>query len=1479
MSSDEGLISFLGDPEEIIEEAYTEPKKSEDPSEDPEAFIEPQELLEKTKEPEDVIEPQEHLEKLEESEAFIVPEEPLEKSEESEDVIEPREETEDVIEPKEPFEKTEEESETFSEESKPEESLEKETFKEEKKLASIPKKTLSPIKRKNSIVIIKEEKEIEEDSSSEEDEEDSDNDEEEHNKHMEFQEWFLNVDAPHINDSGHEIEEQAKYFFDTPLYIPSFPKITLAANETLPDALKLLYTKANFTSILNSLKGNVRKKTMFEYLDALHGVQKQIISLEELEENNKKIADWTPQLNTYLSRVYQSILAGNPKAVSDWEHRARKLHRHHSSSLPFFKTAKEDEEETHTDLTSQEIILVFLATILNNKKILLDDKEFYDLQQKMQIDPRFLEFFRGLSTVQKLLFIKQIKVSTLFNTYIVPLFLHRENIETAETSETSLDSLLTPIKPDKLPPINLLVSDFILEGDYLANEREKIKDFLEAYYYATPLEESMVDKIYQGLLKSLPKPRDALLNDSLENVFTTVFSPEESAIHVKTLEQAIVLVGAPHRLQHEYRDTAFKTMDVKCLSCSLDVESSLQSLTKMYSDHKIQHEVNTFRKELLEKYKDDITPKIILEEIHAKAVEQKLSFESIAFLKKVLEIYESLELIPRIKHDYNIRDFYTLLNLNTVSAVEQKNYFIADEVQKIKYVFDPTLLPQVFKELYGKVQTFLKIPNTPEGTSLLREFGKIWSAYKLTEPLENEHVFNELRQGRQGSFLRSLVVLCKSTRSSPIHVFTPSQSKERRAKRQNDSFTPKQIIARMMRRECVNFYDFDLQQTKPWRSITAKERPNAEREYMKKHTPKFEVGVGTLSDDKTQLLKVELITLLEKTLGSLNKRSAIIFDPQKLSKDLTEVFLNHFRNLSLKTMLFQFFLIYNLITIKPIFFHSFFLLNSDKLPYLKVYNIMPEILVSDQSAFETKLNFVIFQQVFGLLVKLKYASPMYKTFLDALYLVNTNPQIFMSSHANQYKNLCENFDTLEGPIVFYYTNQDTEELHGAGFAELNEILNNQESFAISKAACEAIQSLVIPEQTQPGDIFITQTELLRQLSTKLDSPSTALVVDCLKEAANMYEESEKLSPIRKILKELEINTYPLRGLAKEHITTQVLKTFWDKVLYALSELQQTWSKWKTFASDFTLEETHRKRLGQVRADRKTREAVIKKFGLLQHLPVQNIDSALIINSLVDYLTLLLVPESPNVAEHNCDLCNKRVTMKTYVARPTGFEEVWVCNNEHCFQSTLSEDKLPPLSSAHITTGEIRANLNKLFESFLTSDQLHHSSWKEVVLSFDIKNFPETFFKAKSPYIFQLYKRFVLDEHPEQSDKNSPEEELEELFKLEAFKKAVRNSFADIVSIDIMSLVKDLLIPPSTFKGTSELLPIQKYHGLISTQKKWGSSWLPEEIIKERSKLIQSVYDYFIDGGAETNPHKQVNALFENEKFKEALTNVLVLAPS
>ena len=62
-------------------------------------------------------------------------------------------------------------------------------------------------------------------------------------------------------------------------------------------------------------------------------------------------------------------------------------------------------------------------------------------------------------------------------------------------------------------------------------------------------------------------------------------------------------------------------------------------------------------------------------------------------------------------------------------------------------------------------------------------------------------------------------------------------------------------------------------------------------------------------------------------------------------------------------------------------------------------------------------------------------------------------------------------------------------------------------------------------------------------------------------------------------------------------------------------------------------------------------------------------------------------------------------------------------------------------------------------------------------------------------------------------------------------------------------------------------------------KKWGSSWLPEEIIKERSKLIQDVYDYFIDGKAETDPHKQVNALFENEKFKEALTNVLVLAPS
>ena len=363
----------------------------------------------------------------------------------------------------------------------------------------------------------------------------------------------------------------------------------------------------------------------------------------------------------------------------------------------------------------------------------------------------------------------------------------------------------------------------------------------------------------------------------------------------------------------------------------------------------------------------------------------------------------------------------------------------------------------------------------------------------------------------------------------------------------------------------------------------------------------------------------------------------------------------------------------------------------------------------------------------------------------------------------------------------------------------------------------------------------------------------------------------------------------MRELAKEHIVIEVVKQFWEQVFHGLSQLPKQWNKWGKFKSEFTSARSA-----------KDRENLLAKFGVIQQLGLVP-DPSLLTANILDYLTMLYLPQTP--LESKCALCNRKNAMKTYINKPNGFEEMWVCVNEQCFQAFLAEDKIPPLRTAHINTGEIRSNILKLFEPFMTTDELvvsnkkgglPHSTdsqlWKDLVLTFDIDVFSESFIRAKSTYIFQLYKRMVLDSHPDASNSLSTRDELKALLALPEFKQAVASSYEPVTEVNSMELIKELVAydptltkeflvsklveagaTPEERELLSQNLPIQLFHYLIAQGFKKGgttASFLPQELLNKRLNLLPPLCEFFAE--------PKLEQLVDNEKFSEALRNVLVM---
>ncbi len=344
----------------------------------------------------------------------------------------------------------------------------------------------------------------------------------------------------------------------------------------------------------------------------------------------------------------------------------------------------------------------------------------------------------------------------------------------------------------------------------------------------------------------------------------------------------------------------------------------------------------------------------------------------------------------------------------------------------------------------------------------------------------------------------------------------------------------------------------------------------------------------------------------------------------------------------------------------------------------------------------------------------------------------------------------------------------------------------------------------------------------------------------------------------------------MRELAKEHLVVETVKHFWDKVMSKLADLPQQWNKWSKFQKEFEAAKTF-----------PARKLVIEKYDLLKHLAVPD----LILPNLVDYLVMQQTNRLSS-SPPKCPLCNRKYAMKSFISKPNGFEELWICHNEQCFQVLFAEDKIPPLSSQHINMGEIRSNIIKLFEPFPDSPT------PDQILTFDIEVFSEAFVRAKATYIFQLYKRLVLDDQPEAPDTLSTRDELKTLLALQSFKDAVKASFYPVTEVNSMELVKDLVAyDPSLTKEFLESklevadrqllslnLPIQLFHHLIAHGfKQWGTqpSSLPQELLNKRKALLPPLFEFFAISADDTLEVK-VEKLFEHEKFREALQNVLVM---
>ena len=1405
-----------------------------------------------------------------------------------------------------------------------------------------------------------EEDDDEDDSNSESDgeiepfEEESDDDD--NDTHSVFQNWYLNSStldpAVRFNENIEDIIRDKTYTFADLPRMPHLPLHLEELEDIHQDAVHIHSFSWGHT---------MKQRDLFGLLDNIHDLR---LNLEAFinsidHDKTKPITD----LNEYLNKVYKVIVKASPSLVQDWEQSIIRQHPHHP-----LLTASEPLELLEDKLFVESVI-IFLAAILHNKKILIEDPSFVNLSKRLAIDHDFLEYFSPLTIVQKLFFIKDVRVAFHFNSLIVPLFLGdsgdpQESFKEVKKEIEDLQGLDTPLWADEDEKAKVLLDDFVLAGDYLGEDvKEKFKKFLEDKYPSTdliPMPES-----FTHLSDTTEGERTQLLNSKLEESYHSILSPQEQKVDEKTLEKALLSTRLAHPVQGgSNNDDGALPLDIKCLSCP-QPQSTLSQLATLYATSTTQNQVNVFRTQVVAEYKDkeDITRAIIMDEIEKALSAQTISKDTATFLRKMMEIYNSLEMIPSAA-PYVIQNFSSLLSLVSLPKSKQPSYvsaskppLVVDDNLKLTTAIDyPSLLSQ-FKKTYltfaeqVDVVKFLRSPNERSPTAqhaydafkqnqsvlvylfanlgiqfppnfvLMTREEKAFLFTNTVVPIlkefslsENHHILEQAKKGNDTPRTRSLLAYSKLP-PHKIDLFSGKGAMERRKVRQ--TLRPSMLIGENVHRDNVTFHDFDLYITKPWMIYGPHHKwvlkildPNPKYEVFKgashlnqtvfepsqrfwnwyKHHlnqilfahgvwsehsffSKFElwllhVPTNTLVLSMDKARYTTEIEYLQKVIQPFEAETTYLNNDQldglsSLFNDKIEIvkaFMDHAKTTkqSIKAMVFQMFTVLEMGKLDPYIFNAV-----KTLPTIKFFEPVENLEV------------VVFTKVFDLLVDFKLTTPMYRTYMQSLFAIHTtSPNIFLSSYSNQYRNACDNFDKIEGPVVFYYINAKGT-LSGAGFADLNLILNKKGKFPPQVES--QIQALAIPEPSKRSDLFVTQLEVLRQLTPKAENPSEALLKACLKESENQilsatpgWESIGSDPALTKVLNDLDITTSPMRELAKEHLVIEVVKNFWDKVMGELDDLPQQWSKWPKFQKEFETAKTFT-----------ARKLVFEKHDLLKQLAVPD----LTLPNLVDYLVMKQTKQT-DTSLPKCTLCNRKYAMKSFISKPNGFEELWICHNEQCFQVLFAEDKIPPLSSQHINTGEIRSNIIKLFEPFPDSPS------NDQILTFDIEVFSEAFVRAKATYIFQLYKRLVLDDQPEAKDDLSTRDELKTLFALQAFKDATKASFHPVTEVNFMELVKDLVAyDPSLTKEFLESklgledrellslnLPIQLFHHLIAQGfKQWGHypSSLPQELLNKRMALLPPLFEFFAITGDETLEVK-VEKLFENEKFGEALQSVLVM---
>ena len=253
------------------------------------------------------------------------------------------------------------------------------------------------------------------------------------------------------------------------------------------------------------------------------------------------------------------------------------------------------------------------------------------------------------------------------------------------------------------------------------------------------------------------------------------------------------------------------------------------------------------------------------------------------------------------------------------------------------------------------------------------------------------------------------------------------------------------------------------------------------------------------------------------------------------------------------------------------------------------------------------------------------------------------------------------------------------------------------------------------------------------------------------------------------------------------------------------------------------------------------------------------------NYIIDKLTLdlnlpnvLINTQAQSQVEHTilnstsmCQAClSQPYALESVVASKDGvFRNVRVCKNLVCFRQMFNNDQLPELKNKAIREGEIRNNIEALIapylpaidEQQLASEMLgasipaNTSVWFALLLTFNPKVYSSEILHDRQGTVFQLYKRFVIDQLDKVSKlltkskdelgspdvEYSPQAQLEILYQLPEFRTAFQAVIKSAPSFGyyerVMQHLKPVEVPPPAKRLKRNVEPQVQVETVVETE--------------------------------------------------------------